>query len=137
MPADETFCTLRFRGSFESAAITRHLGLVPTRTFDPGDLIGNGRSDRRFEHSGWFLESRHIVESHEIEEHLAWLLDQLEPGWHELAEILTPDIAADVDCFWSSIGTSGGPWIPPEAMARLGALGLPLLISFYYSEIEQ
>lgn len=45
-----------------------------------------------------------------------------------------PEIEVVLDCFWGSVGMGGGPWIPPSAMRRLGALDLPLLVSFYYEE---
>jgi hypothetical protein len=69
--------------------------------------------------------------SESIAPHLDWLLDRLEPVASHLAELMAAGADAHLDCSWESPAMGGGPWIPPEAMARLGALGLPLMISFY------
>lgn len=74
------------------------------------------------------------MQSNEIAERLRWILVRIEPRSHEIADLLRQNIDVDLDCFWSSVGMSGGPWIPPAAMAQMGALGLPVVISFYYHE---
>lgn len=74
------------------------------------------------------------MDSDQIEPHLDWLLDRIEPCAEKLRQFRTPEIEVVLDCFWGSVGMGGGPWIPPSAMRRLGALDLPLLVSFYYEE---
>ena len=132
VPAQETFVTLRIRGEFDPSAVSRSLQLTPSGMWAAGDAIGPSGRTRTF--SGWFLETRDAVRSIEIDEHLQWILERIEPRSHVIAELRRQNIDVDLDCFWSSIGMSGGPWIPPSAMARMGRLGLPLVISFYYSE---
>jgi len=130
--ARETFVTFRVRGEFDPSVISRSLHLTPSSTWVAGDPVGASGRTRTF--SGWFLETRGTVRSNEIEEHLEWVLERIEPRSHVIADLLRNDIDVDLDCSWSSTGMGGGPWIPPAAMARLGALGIPFMISFYASE---
>jgi hypothetical protein len=128
----ETYVVFHLRGDFEPDEVSRRMGLVPDRTFAAGD-VASVRTGRVHEWSGWSIDT-HFMASDTIAEHLDWLLDRLEPAAGHLAELRAAGAEAELDCAWDSIGMGGGPWIPPEAMARLGALGLPLLISFYYGE---
>jgi hypothetical protein len=96
--------SLRVSGAFDPVEITRRLGLPPSATHEQGSVVGNGRSGRRYEHSGWFLDSRSHVTSGIIEPHLAWLLELLEPRASVLAELVAEGAQTDVDCFWAPSG---------------------------------
>lgn len=130
--APEVFVALRLRGAFDLRNVNDRIGLAASEIRVEGELVGTGRSGRRHKHSGWFLSSDGEVDADTIEPHLQWLLDQIEPIAPDLAEILaSDDVLGNVDGFWASSGTGGGPWISAEVMSRLGALGLSLVVSFY------
>lgn len=130
-PSAEVWVALRLLGDFDPAQITEQLGITPSSQFTKGDVIGTGRT---YQHSGWFLDSKGAVSADTIGPHLEWLLEIIEPKAVLLAALQATGISSDLDCFWASIGLSGGPWISPASMSRLGALGLPLVVSFYAVE---
>jgi len=131
VPDADVHVALRLRGDLAPEEITRRLGLSPTSQFSKGEVVGSGRSGRVRGHATWFLESKSAIDAETIEPHLLWLLDLIEPRATELTALLAAGVHGDVGCFWASSGTGGGPWISPASMARLGALALPLVISFY------
>ncbi len=86
--------------------------------------------ERVYDNSGWMVETAPILGA-TIEPHLDWLLSRIEPTASELAALRVEGADARIDCYWSSIGMSGGPWITAKTMARLVALDLDLVVSFY------
>lgn len=137
MADTEVFVGLRLLGELEPETITNRLGIRPSREFVKDQQVGTGRSGRAYEHSGWVVDSDGTVEADTIEPHLAWLLDLIEPRADELASILASGVFGSIDCHWASPGASGGPWISPKSMTRMGALELPLIISFYAAESDR
>lgn len=113
MSADETFVTFRVRGDFDPSSLGDRLQLTPSYRWAAGEVFGH-RHPRTRTFSGWFLETRDSVESEEIDEHLCWVLDRIEPRSNEIADLIRRGIDVDIDCLWSSVGMSGGPWIPPK-----------------------
>lgn len=124
-----TFTVLRLAGDFDPDRVTDQLGLRPDTVQRRGQLRP-GPSGRRYEHDYWGLSTAALDED-EIEPHLNWLLDRIEPVAAQLEAIRGAGVSALLDCAWTCMGTGGGPWIQPATMSRLGALDLPLLISFY------
>ena len=122
---------LTINGDFNPEDITRRLGLTPTHTRLTGEVIPGGHARGLASTSVWAIDSDLIIEADTIEPHLAWLFDLLEPRMETLSAIVANGAFAYADCFWSSRGMSGGPWITPESMVRLAALHLPLIISFH------
>ncbi len=125
---------LGLSGEFDPAVVSSQLGLAPTLYFSKGDRVGNGRTGRVRPNSGWHLESESAIAADTIEPHLEWLLNLIEPRAAALSRLLAMGIDGHVGCYWASVGSGGGPWIPPELMTRIGDLGLPLIISFYAVE---
>ena len=131
MTDPDVFVGLRLLGELHPESITTELGIRPSREFVKGQRL---RSGRTHEHSGWIIDSDGAVEADTIEPHLDWLLGLIEPRAEELASIIASSAFGSTDCYWASVGTSGGPWISPTSMTRMGALGLPLIISFCAQE---
>jgi hypothetical protein len=127
---------LTIKGDFDPDNITRRLGLEPARAWSKGDVVPHSRRPRTRSTSLWAVDSKSSIEVGTIEPHLAWLLYLLEPRAGALSAIVADGAFAYADCFWASSGGSGGPWIEPQSMRRLAALGLPLIISFYYAADE-
>jgi len=79
-----------YRDHLDPTQISARLGLKPTDSFRRGEPIVTKR--RRYsDHptGGWLLSSRDRVPSEELEVHLAWLLQQIEPA----AEVIRARIA--------------------------------------------
>jgi hypothetical protein len=134
MPDVEVWVGLTINGDFHAKDITRRLGLEPTRVWSRGEVIQGRRPGTVASTSLWAIDSDTSIEADTIEPHLAWLLDLLEPRVEALSAIVANGAFAYADCFWASVGLSGGPWIPPESMRRLADLDLPLIISFYATD---
>ena len=130
MTDTEVFVGLTIQGTFDPASVTERLGVEPTHARSRGQLMSR-RSRRVASNSVWSVDSEASIDADTIEPHLQWLLDLIEPRAAALSAIVEEGAFAFTDCFWSSPGLSGGPWITPESMARLAALNLPLIISFY------
>lgn len=124
----EVFLTFSVFGEFEPEDLTARLALEPTRRWVKREPVGNRGRVR--ERSAWLLESSSEL-GDTIEPHIAWILGVIEPVAAELVSIRREGAEMLLDCYWSSVGMSGGPWIRAETMGRLARLDLDLVISFY------
>lgn len=130
MSDTDVFVGLKLVGDFDPKTVSERLGVEPTTARARGQLMSQ-RTGRVAPDSVWSVDSGSSVEADTIEPHLEWLLELIEPRSAALEAIVSDGTFAYADCFWSSPGLSGGPWITPQSMARLAALNLPLIISFY------
>jgi len=79
----------------------------------------------------WILESRNTVESTCLEDHIEWLLDQLEAANANPREL--PGVSrVDIFCYWRSLTGHGGPEFSPQLLGRLARLNLPLGLDVYF-----
>jgi hypothetical protein len=92
-----------------------------------GQLRKNGKD--RWHNSLWFLESP-LGENRNLNDHLAWLLDQLEPKIPVL-NTLSQSHRVDLFCGFSSGSGQGGFVLDSSTLARLGRLGVPLVLDLY------
>jgi len=129
----EVFVGLTIEGSFDPDIVTSKLGLVPTHQARKGEFM-SPRSARVATTSVWSIDSASTVDADTIEPHLEWMLDLIEPRAQALSALVAEDAFAYADCYWASVGRSGGPWVAPESMGRLAALNLPLVVSFYATD---
>jgi hypothetical protein len=69
-----------------------------------------------------------------LEEHIAWILDQVEPVHNQLRELMQhPGVSADLVCFWESESVNAGIVFSPAIMGRIAALNLTLGIDIYFA----
>jgi len=80
---------------FDPEEITTKVGLIPTKTWKAGDLINPKATVCRKE-NGWSLKSE-LDESIDLEDHVRYLLQKLEPGWLPLIEICKK-YYAEINC---------------------------------------
>lgn len=81
----------------------------------------------------WSLSSKGHVTSSDLEEHLAWLLDQVAPAKDELARyVRREDVSAYIFVYWASPTGLGGPTLSPAIMARMAEVGLELRFDLYF-----
>lgn len=111
--------------------ITERLGLTPTRSGRKGELRSSPRvknlPPRR--NSFWLLKSP-LPDFQPLQDHLAWLIDQLEPKREALQE-LTKEYKMLFICGYSSESGQGGCTFQPELLSRLSNFGLPLILDLY------
>lgn len=131
-----TYVTLRV---YHRSADPKHVGemleLVPTETQLAGDEYLHRQASRtkRYEISGWFLESKPFVQSFDCEKHLNWLVDQLTGKGPALDELRQAGWWMDISCYWDSQYGHGGPTFSPELLKRLAALGVEVWFDVYFN----
>lgn len=121
------------QADIDPVAVSRQLRTESTHSFLECDPIGTARSGRTHDRSGWFLETDRTL-GDSIDPHLDWILQRVESVAAELVALRASGATTRHDCFWSSVGMSGGPWLTADKMQRLGRLELDLVVSFYASE---
>jgi hypothetical protein len=126
---------LIYPGRLHPSAVTRMLGVTPTRTVAIGERI-NPSSERLGRVNGWFLSSEDFVESKDLRRHLDWLIALVSPARSALFELqVIDDVRMYVKCPWWS-GTGGGcPHFWPQQLRGLADLNLECTLDFAdYSE---
>ena len=129
-----TWATIRLTDAdLDPADVTRRLGIEPTTAFRRGDAFGRGFARTL---GSWELTSEGQVATNDLEEHLAWLLDRIEPTSGPFNAVRADGIDADIFCFLETRG-HGGPTFSPHLMGRLAALELVLGLDIYCAEDDE
>ncbi len=116
--------------------VTRAVEVEPSRAWQRGDPIGPG-NDRTRGQGSWSIDSKRALSPQDahLDEHLRWLLDQLEPRANELKEVVTEqELKAE---FWSGVYMEGANVdfeLPAKTLARIVALGATLRLDIYAPE---
>lgn len=109
--------------------VSQALGLSPSEAFKAGDAYSRGHVRK---HGMWALSSQDHVVSEDLEDHVRWLLDRIEPVQAALHDYLrAKDSFGFITCFWPLPHGHGGPEFSPALMRRVGAVDLPLQIDAY------
>jgi len=111
--------------------ITERLGLTPTRSGLKGEMRASARvkNPRPRRNSFWLLTSP-LADFEPLQNHLAWLIDRLEPR-REALEELAKEYTVKFICGFSSENGQGGCTLDASLLARLGNLGAPLVLDLY------
>lgn len=120
----ETTATFRLSGNatLTAAAVTRRLGIQPTRAFEPGDPVSS-RSARTRDGSLWLLTSSPgIQHGTELAEHLHRLLTILEPVTPPLWELTHAGYHATWFCYIASHATEHAAELDRQTLQRVLAL---------------
>ncbi|TME32000.1 MAG: DUF4279 domain-containing protein [Chloroflexi bacterium] len=121
-----------YRDELEPSEISARLGLEPTHAFRRGDPIVTKR--RRYsDHpiGGWILSSRDLVSSDDLEAHLVWILDRVEPASYAIRSLVSDRYDIALICVVSGHETGGGPTFQPVTLARIAKLEIPLDFDLY------
>lgn len=120
----ETTATFRLGGNatLTAAAVTRRLGIQPTRAFETGDLVSS-RSSRTRDSSLWLLNSSPGIQADtELSEHLHRLLAILEPVTAPLWELVRAGYYANWFCYIASNAAEHAAELDRQTLQRLLAL---------------
>ena len=116
-------------------SVTRQLGIDP--------IYSHQRGDRRnpkappYKHGMWALRTKRILLTTDLEEHIVWILDRMEPVRAQFMGLRVAGVSTDIFCFLEAVG-HGGPVFQPSTLGRIAALDLQLGIEvFYADEIPQ
>ncbi|MGH2409604.1 MAG: DUF4279 domain-containing protein [Chloroflexota bacterium] len=141
VPGRHIGAALRIRGSELSIAeVTRELGVAPSLAQTQWEMRPRNHGVPvlcPWPSDVWGLDSRPGVESQDVEEHIEWLLDRIEPSKTSFLRIVAkPEVNADLFVLWISATGQGGPRVEPDVLARLGAFNLALEMDVYHDSLE-
>jgi hypothetical protein len=134
LDASRTWATLRIWGkALDPDMVTGQLGITPSTAFRAGDQRGK-KKDAIWKEGHWDISSEGHVSSNVLQDHIEWLLDQLEPAQARLRILLTEDdVRADIFCFWEFATHNAGIVFSPLVMRRIAALNLELDLDIYFA----
>jgi hypothetical protein len=90
------------------------------------DRDGAVREYPAYTRGSWSMCSRPWVRSAELDVHLRWLLEQLEPRRAELQRLQAAGAEAELVCHVTELGEEATP-LPAQTLGRCVALGLPVV----------
>ena len=115
--------------------ISARLGVPASYGHRRGDPR-NGKG--RWPEGIWTLTSEEQVGSTDLQQHIEWLLDRLEPVRDSLQALLAgPAYHADVFCFWESATGHGGPAFSAAFLRRFAVWNLDLGLDVYFAEPDE
>jgi hypothetical protein len=128
-----TYVTLcLFPTQHDPDEITKLLDITPTESQRVGDLA-HPTSGRLITQTGWFLSSKHLIDSKDVQDHLRGLLLLMMPRVEQLHQLQDTGCRMDVSCYWLSAAGQGGPTLSPEIMGQLARLRLAIWFDCYYA----
>src|SRR5690349_13579475 len=97
--ASRTWASFRIWGMERAPdEVSTCLNIIPSELHRIGDPHGKNKT---WKHNSWHLTSEDQISSANLEVHISWLLDQLEPARAELLALLAePNVQADIFCYW-------------------------------------
>jgi hypothetical protein len=132
-PLDGTQAELLvYTGSEDPAAVTAATGVTPQVTKlqgEPGPI-----PSRPVRFGMWEVSSDGFVEGVDVDVHVRWMLDAVEPGAEALRALLRehPDWRALVSIYAYMERPAAGFRLPAETVARLAALGTELRVGIIF-----
>lgn len=113
--------------------ITEVLGVLPARRFKKGDSYGKKGNKRPI--GLWSISSRDIVESGDLQKHIVWILDLLEPVKDKLANFVSQEgIDASFKVVFNLFIHEWDDVISSTFIKRISDLNVHFKISIYYLE---
>ena len=120
----------------DPAVVTRCLQLPPDAQHRRGEPhLVRGRKGRVIVYSPrtcglWSMSSRGWVDSASLDDHVRWLLDEVEPREEALRGIDVAGSNVDIHCF-SAGPSSVAPVVSRPLVARAGRLGIEIDVEHY------
>ena len=127
----ETYSTLRiFSDNLAPEEVTSLLKVGPTESFRKGDAHAQGKLQRKA--NGWFHSTKGRINSKDTRRHIDAILSALDGRVAAIKKLQTSGCKIDITSYWMSCG-QGGPWLMPEQMLKLGALGISVWWDIYFA----
>ncbi|WP_341947187.1 DUF4279 domain-containing protein [Microbacterium sp. LWH11-1.2] len=122
--------------------ITTALGIVPSKTYEQGDLTPSGRAGRllkpqylTYQQAGWHLDAPDSVDDPDAFRSLRALVRSIERK-AEVLRTLRPACDTVIRWYGSSDSSQGGFVMDAELLVGLAALGCDLVGTAYLSSAE-
>jgi hypothetical protein len=127
----ETFSTLRvFSEDIAPNEITSLLQIEPTEVFWKGESHSQGKLQRKT--NGWFYSTEKLSSSKDTRRHIDLIIASLDGKADSIKNLQVTGCKIDITTYWVSTG-QGGPWLMPQQMIKLGALGIGLWWDIYFA----
>jgi len=132
-----TYASLRLVGEHvDPDVVSRITGLRADRACRRGDVVKVARPHpdaiHTRQHGLWLITSEGQIETADLEDHVEWLLQKIEPAKDEMvAYVQETGSWADVFCFCEVAGGGGGPVLSPRLLRRMGEAGLSVSLDIY------
>lgn len=110
--------------------VTGMLNIEPTKEIFKGKKIVGVKRPATV--NGWFLSSRHKVDSCDTRRHIDWLVDQVYNKKEVIHDMIARGYTIDIFSFWVSKSANGGPTLSPYQMKRLSALNIEVSWDIYF-----
>jgi hypothetical protein len=131
---DHTNASFRLVGDgLDPQAVARRTGLTGDFSTEK-DALRRARTGRgiRQPTGVWFISSEDKIGSTNLERHLLYLLEIIEPAKNELLAVLEEQaLRADFYCYWVSASGQGGPGVSAGTLRRIGELNATLAFEFH------
>lgn len=127
-----TYATFRLLGDLLNPSdITSRLGITPSKAFAKGETWDK-TGIRQCTTGIWKLSSKDELMTTNLERHLVFLLNRLEPVTLEIIKIADElSLETDFFCYWLSATGHGGPEFSPGVLRRISNLNASLNLDFY------
>lgn len=129
VPEPETSVSLRFVGAtLDPDWISKHLEFAPTFISRVGERHHPRAAPLR--RAGWAWDTDGLVDSAELADHLREVISRMPKG---IRSDLPISCRAEVHIVWRTYTGCGGPTIPAECLASIGARQLDLDFDVYFA----
>jgi len=125
-----SFTSLVLRGkNLVPQEVVDAIGIKPSKSFKRGDIrVGT----KKWPHGYWELSSKGAVQSSDLQVHLEWLIEQLEPIKTQLTKIIHQEgIDASLSCFWIMPTTHESLSLSGSLLIQIASLDLKLDLDIY------
>ena len=128
----EISASFTLTGEFDPEEITTKVGIIPSETWKIGELI-HPKGTIRHNKNGWSLKSK--LETAELEDHVRYVLEQLQPGWEPLAQLCTQH-DAEIDCVIYVNGQVPAIHFDKRIIDRVDKLNAEIDVDLYILSVE-
>jgi hypothetical protein len=140
---DRKHAAFRLMGErLDPGAITRATGLTPHLSHSKGEPrppTRTGKQPPPWPGGIWIVDSESAMAlgGNHLEDHLVWVLDQLEPHVETIQRLSEQqDLMSDFWCGYFMGQANGGFGLNAKTVARIGALGADLCFDIYGEHAE-
>jgi Domain of unknown function (DUF4279) len=134
-----TNATFRLMGDLiHPDELTVLLGIQPSFSHAKGDTLESRAGLLKHRTGIWALESEDKLETTNLEKHLIFLLDKIEPVGAIILELITKySLLVDFHCYWISATGQGGPLISPATLMRVANLNAYLDFEIHFFGVDE
>ncbi|NOH02419.1 MAG: DUF4279 domain-containing protein [Chloroflexi bacterium] len=129
----DCYASLIFRGKdLNPRDLSRELGVTPTRSFQKGDIRGQG--DKKWPHGFWELETPNDLKFGDLSDHLSWLLNLIYPRRLQIMEYLDKTfgkVDVEISCYLYLVKSNTSVLLNPQLLRQIADMGIATIVDIY------